>query len=236
MRRAEGRRSRRSPPASPACCRCSTSAAASSGRRCPTRSAARPPITCFFLLGIAALRARADLRPRSASKALFVRRLLHHPVDVWRRLRDHSGLSRRHVRHAVRRRHPRPPADRLVDRRHHRPGGRELHPRVRRSPPACRRDRSTTSRCTSWPACWWSGLICQRARQAARRAMVHERRGGRRPAGASRQARERPCITARSASAGAASTPRPSLAWAVVGLPIAWGVWVTLSKTFVLFR
>ena len=26
------------------------------------------------------------------------------------------------------------------------------------------------------------------------------------------------------------------LAWAVVGLPIAWGVWITLSKSLALFR
>ena len=42
---AEGHRSRRSRPALPACCRCSTSAAASSGRRCPIASAARVLIT-----------------------------------------------------------------------------------------------------------------------------------------------------------------------------------------------
>lgn len=26
------------------------------------------------------------------------------------------------------------------------------------------------------------------------------------------------------------------LAWAVVGIPILWGIWITLSKTFVLFQ
>jgi MFS family permease len=29
---------------------------------------------------------------------------------------------------------------------------------------------------------------------------------------------------------------KAALAWAVVGLPIAWGVWITLSKAFILFR
>ena len=29
---------------------------------------------------------------------------------------------------------------------------------------------------------------------------------------------------------------RAALAWAVVGLPIAWGVWITLSKAFILFK
>ena len=43
---------RRSPrPASSACSACSTWAAGSSGRRCPTRSAARTPTSCFFALG-----------------------------------------------------------------------------------------------------------------------------------------------------------------------------------------
>jgi MFS family permease len=31
-------------------------------------------------------------------------------------------------------------------------------------------------------------------------------------------------------------TPRVALAWLAVGLPLAWGVWVTLSPTLVLFR
>lgn len=29
---------------------------------------------------------------------------------------------------------------------------------------------------------------------------------------------------------------RALLAWAIVGIPIAWGVWITLSKSLVLFR
>ena len=121
-------RSRRSPPASPACSRCSISAAASSGRRCRTISAAR------HLLHVLPARHRLlrcwrRVRGACGSKALFVARLLRHPVDVWRRLRHRAGLSRRYFRHAVRRRHPWPPADRVVDRRHHRPGGRQLHPR-----------------------------------------------------------------------------------------------------------
>ena len=31
-------------------------------------------------------------------------------------------------------------------------------------------------------------------------------------------------------------TPAALLAWAAVGIPLAWGVWITLSKAFVLFR
>jgi hypothetical protein len=29
---------------------------------------------------------------------------------------------------------------------------------------------------------------------------------------------------------------KPLLAWAAVGLPILWGVWITLSKALILFR
>ena len=65
------RRSRGSRPALPACCRCSTSAAVSSGRRCRTISAARTPITAFFLLGIA-LYALAPTFAAMGSKLLFV--------------------------------------------------------------------------------------------------------------------------------------------------------------------
>ena len=65
------RRSRGSRPALPACCRCSTSAAGSSGRRCRTISAARTPITTFFLLGIA-LYALAPTFADMGSKLLFV--------------------------------------------------------------------------------------------------------------------------------------------------------------------
>ena len=68
-------------------------------------------------------------------------RVRHHPVDVWWRLRHCAGLSRRHLRHAVRRRDPRSAADGVVDCRHRRSGGGELHPRVRD-----RSRRSTRSR------------------------------------------------------------------------------------------
>ena len=83
----------------------------------------------FFLLGIA-LYALAPTFAAMGIEAAVRAGLRHHPVDVWRRLRHRAGLSRRHVRHAVRRRHSRPAADRVVDGRHHRPGGRELHPRI----------------------------------------------------------------------------------------------------------
>ena len=84
----------------------------------------------FFLLGIALYASAPDARACREQGAVRAG-LLHHPVDVWRRFRDGAGLSGRRVRHAVRRRDPWPAADRLVHGRHHRPGGRQLHPRVR---------------------------------------------------------------------------------------------------------
>ncbi len=59
--------------------------------------------------------------------------LLPDRLDVWRRLRHHPRLSRRHLRHAIRRRHPRQAAHRLVDRRHRRTRDRQLHARLAQS-------------------------------------------------------------------------------------------------------
>jgi hypothetical protein len=62
-----------------------------------------------------ALRLRAVTCTRRQSGTLRPRRLRDR-VDVWRRFRDDSGVSRRHVRHAVRRRDSRTPADGVVNR------------------------------------------------------------------------------------------------------------------------
>ncbi len=78
------------------------------------------------------LRGRADAGDSRPARAVRGS-LLPHRLDVWRRLRHHSGLSRRHLRHAIRRRHPWPASHRLVDRRHRRPGDRELHARLAES-------------------------------------------------------------------------------------------------------
>ena len=40
----------------------------------------------------------------------------------------------------------------------------------------------------------------------------------------------------RSDAPHATATGKAMLAWAVVGIPILWGIWITLSKTFVLFQ
>ncbi len=82
----------------------------------------------FFVLGIALYALAPCHRPYGLEDPVRAV-LLRDPVDVWRRLRDRAGLSRRCVRHAIRRRDPWPAADRLVGRRAHRPGDRELYPR-----------------------------------------------------------------------------------------------------------
>ena len=194
-------------PASPDCCRCSTSAAGSSGRRCRTRSAARTPISASSCSASCSTRWRRPSR-RWAPRLLFVARLRHHPVDVWRRLRHRAGLSRRHVRHAVRRRHPWPAADRVVDRRHHRPGGGRTTSASSSSRPACRATSSTTRTMYILCAMLIVGLICNylikpvdpkwhmsEAEVAKLQAQARAARPRRR--------------RARSASAAAVSTPRP---------------------------
>ncbi len=62
--------------------------------------------------------------------AALCRRLRDHLVHVRRRLRDHSGVSARHVRHDACRRHPRPVVDRVGGGGRRRPEPRHLHPRV----------------------------------------------------------------------------------------------------------
>src|SRR6266851_5556840 len=91
----------------------------------------RPQEYLFLLLPARhlALRAGADLR-RHGLQTAVCRRVLYHPVDVWRWLRHRAGLSCRHVRNAVRGRHSRAAADGVVDGGHHRSGGRQLYPRV----------------------------------------------------------------------------------------------------------
>ena len=135
----------------------------------------------FFLLGIA-LYASAPFFAQIGSKLLFVERLLHHPVDVWRRLRHGAGLSRRHVRHAVRRRHSRPAAHSLVDRGHHRAGGGELHPR---GATRCRRAARSPLRLHHVHPVRHADhrLDLQLPGQAGECQVVHERRRGREASG-----------------------------------------------------
>ena len=104
----------RSPrPASSACSACSTWSAVSSGRRRPTSSAARTPISCFFVLGTVLYMPGAVGR-RDRQRGVVRAVLRHHHQHVRRRLRDRSGLSQGHVRHPLCRRHPRLAAHRLV--------------------------------------------------------------------------------------------------------------------------
>ena len=188
----------------------------------------------FFLLGIA-LYATGALGGAYRQQGAVRRLLLRHPVDVWRRLRHRAGLSCRHVRHAVRGCHPRPLADRVVDRGHHRAGRRELHSRVRRSRPACRAITSTTSRCTSWPECWCSASICNMlVRPLADKwfmkpeevAALQAQDGDRGRAGAERLVRHRQ---------GRARCSRPPCSGPLSAIPMAWGVWITLKSALLIF-
>ena len=70
----------------------------------------------FFLLGFA-LYASIPWTASIGSLALFVGVLLHHPVDVWRRLCDGARVSRGHVRHEDGGRDSRAAAHRVVRRR-----------------------------------------------------------------------------------------------------------------------
>ncbi|MGY4446928.1 MFS family permease [Bradyrhizobium sp. i1.3.1] len=83
----------------------------------------------FFILGIVLYALAPDVCS-DGLEAPVRARLRHHPVDVWRRVRHRAGLSCRHVRDPVRGRHPRPAADGVVHRGHHRSRRGELHPRV----------------------------------------------------------------------------------------------------------
>ena len=98
------------------------------------------------------LRVGADVRAFGLEG--FVRfGVLRHPLDVRRRLRDGAGVSRRHFRDALRRCHPRPAADGVVDGRHHRARCSSASSAMRRSRPASSGRASTTERSTYWPAC-----------------------------------------------------------------------------------
>ena len=73
----------------------------------------------FFFLATAGNTSVRRLRPAGLRRDLVLRR----------RLRDRAGLPQGHVRHLPGRRHPRPPAHRLVGGRRRRPADRQRHHR-----------------------------------------------------------------------------------------------------------
>jgi len=91
----------------------------------------------FLRAGCRAVLAGAATGRRRQYRAVRAGLLRDH-VDVRRWLLHHPGLPGRHVRHGIRGRYPRPPADRLGRCRYRRPRAGQLHPRVPGSP---RRDR-----------------------------------------------------------------------------------------------
>ncbi len=156
--------------------------------------------------GLRLLRRRPD--PRHARHAWAVRGgLLPDRLDVWRRLRDRSGLSCRRFRNAIRRRHSWAPAHGMVDRGHRRPvivnymhdsrKAEGIAPGPDLSPDLLRARRTSGRR-----------LHLQPLDQAARRQMVHEARRMSRRSRPSRPATA-PCMPSRS---GRARTPIPAFA------------------------
>ena len=73
----------------------------------------------------------------------------------------------------------------------------------------------------------------QSAHQAVGQEMVHERGGGGRAAS---QAEEQGRRSRRSTAVKAGFDIKALLAWAAVGIPLAWGIWITLEKALVLFK
>ena len=78
------------------------------------------------------------------------------------------------------------------------------------------------------------GFICNLLVRPVGAQLVHEGGGGRGAAG--EPSRGGTAAAARWASASGGWTPPRCCAWLVVGVPIPWGVWITLSKALVLFR
>jgi hypothetical protein len=68
-------------------------------------------------------------QPGSGLARLFLCGNDDHLHNVWRRFRDHSGLSSRHLRHKICGRHPRATADRLEHGRRPRPPGNHIFAR-----------------------------------------------------------------------------------------------------------
>ena len=76
------------------------------------------------------------------------------------------------------------------------------------------------------------GLHRQSADQAVGQEVVHERGGG---GGATGQAEEQGRGRDVQPVGSGGFDIRALLAWAAVGIPLAWGIWITLQKALVLF-
>ena len=63
--------------------------------------------------------------------------------------------------------------------------------------------------------------------------MVHERGGG---GGATSQAEEQGRARDDRRQGSGGFDIKALLAWAAVGIPLAWGIWITLQKAIVLFE
>ena len=194
----------------------------------------------FFLLGGVLYCDRA-LRGPHRERSPVRRALLPHPHDVRRRLLDDSRLPRGPVRHQVRRRYSRSPPHRLVDGRGTGSDAGHLHPRVSAGPR--RAERAGVQRHHVHPRGPPPARVCLQPRGSPRgQPLPH--------AGIGRRARPRfrsfpgaamtdPTDTPRPADDGARTGSSPILlaaAWIGVGVPMLWGMWMTLQKAAILFR
>ena len=159
--------------------------------------------------------------------------LLHHRLHVWRRLRHHPGLPRRHVRHAIRRRHPWPPADGVVDGGHPRARGRQLparHAHRRGFAPDRIYGPILYILAGLLVVGFIANLLCARQSQVA-----HERGGSHRGAG-QHQIGGRAVANGLIRHRQGRLDGKAALFWLLVGVPLAWGVWNTVQKTLVLLQ
>ncbi len=183
----------------------------------------------FFVIGILLYASGAHRRPCWFGRA--VRAVLrHHPFHVWRRLRHRTRLSRRHFRHAIRGRDSRAAADRMVT-----AGiiGPVVVNYIREAEIAAGVQRAYVYDVTLYILASFLvvGFAVQLGGEAAGSEMVHERGRSRRAAtrhGRTRTDRMPPKVRQPWMS-------KVILAWLAVGMPLAWGVWVTLKSAFVLF-
>ena len=156
-RRRSWRRSRRSPPASPACCRLFNIGGRFFWATLSDKHRPQDDLLRLLRARRRSCTQRCPTLARPGSVALFVAALLHHPVactaaasppcrPIWP-----TCSARRWSAPSTAACSPPGPTAGVA-----RPGARQLHARVPDRAWRAEARRSTTRRCTSWPACWCS--------------------------------------------------------------------------------
>ncbi len=189
----------------------------------------------FFLLGFA-LYASIPQHGGGRQPRLVRGLLLHHPVDVRRRLRHRTGLPRRHVRHPDGRRDPRPLADGLGDRRRASARCWSTTSANTSSTTACARAEAYNVTMYILAGLLVLGFICNWLIQSV---AEHHHMSEEELKEEKKQAddtHEHFVQDAKALAHEASHSWKVTLAWLAVGLPLAWGFWMTLQKAVVLFR